>query len=372
MSHQVVVYFISGGGFALGLFSSALLIARRGALGQADRVLAALLLVCAVNAVHPMLSVLAPLLMPHDVYGVFEPTEFLFGPLIYAYFRSLLFKPHYLRARLLLHALPMALSVLVYALTYGNGGGQSAARLIPLVLWACLLAQMCAYLIPGWHLVHVYQAGLRDERSSTRGIDLGWLHWFSALVLALVLSTGIVMVLLAAGAARTLSRDYLALSVSAVTAILGFRGLLQVSEPAREVMEHQETVPSASRRPGSIPIVKPPLDAAAAGVLQERLRAYMEKDKPFLDPELSLVSLAARLGVGRNQLSWVINNLEGKRFFDYINTFRVQAVVEMLKDPSRSGEKLIGLAFDAGFNSKPTFNAVFKKHTGRPPSDFRV
>jgi AraC-like DNA-binding protein len=369
MSHQVAVYFISGGGFALGLFSSAVLVARRGVLGQADRVLAALLLVCAVNAVHPMLGVLFPRLMPHDVFGVFEPTELMFGPLIYAYFRSLLFKPHHLRARLLLHALPMALSILVYVLASGYGGDQPAARLIPLVLWACLLVQMLAYLVPGWQLVHVYQAGLPDERSSTRGIDLGWLHWFSALVLALVLSTGAVMVLLAAGAASTLSRDYLALSVSAVTAILGFRGLLQVHEPAREVMEHREAVPSA--RP-SVGPVKPPVDAAAAGVLQERLREYMEKERPFLDPELSLVSLAARLGVGRNQLSWVINNLEGKRFFDYINTFRVQAVVEMLKDPSRSGDKLISLAFDAGFNSKPTFNAVFKKHTGRPPSDFRV
>lgn len=371
MSHQVLVYFISGGGFALGLFSSALLIARKGALGQADRVLASLLLVCAINAVHPMLGVLASHLMPQDVFGLFEPTEFLFGPLIYAYFRSLLFKPHRLRARLLLHALPLVLSVLVYALTNGFAGGQPAARLIPLVLWACLLVQMFAYLIPGWHLVHVYQAGLRDERSSTHGIDLGWLHWFSALVLALVLSTGIVMVLLATGAASTLSRDYLALSVSAVTAILGFRGLLQVREPAREVMEHQQTVPAAQPAAGISP-VKPPLDAAAAGALQERLREYMQKEKPFLDPELSLVSLAARLGVGRNQLSFVINNLEGKRFFDYINTFRVQAVMEMLKDPSRSGEKLIGLAFDAGFNSKPTFNAAFKKHTGRPPSDFRV
>ncbi len=84
------------------------------------------------------------------------------------------------------------------------------------------------------------------------------------------------------------------------------------------------------------------------------------------------MGLAAILGVGRNQLSWVINNLEGKRFFDYVNGFRVQAVVEMLKDPGRAGQKLLTLAFDAGFNSKPTFNAAFKKHTGRPPSMFRV
>ena len=156
MSHQVVVYFISGGGFALGLFSSALLLARRGALGQADRVLAALLLVCAVNAVHPMLRVLAPHLMPQNVFGVFEPTEFLFGPFIYAYFRSLLFRPHHLRPRLLLHALPMALSILVYALTSGYGGDQPAARLIPLVVWAFLLVQMAIGALPSAPLSSLY------------------------------------------------------------------------------------------------------------------------------------------------------------------------------------------------------------------------
>ena len=365
MSHQALVYFISGGGCAIGLFASTLLVARRSALVQADRVLAAILFVCAINAVHPMLGVLAPGLVGQDAVGVFEPTEFLFGPLIYAYFRTLLFKPHRPRAVQLLHALPMIGSIVVYVLVSRISGRPSAASPVALIVWACLLLQMLAYLLPGWHMVHAYRSGLPDARSNTSGIDLGWLSWFSALVLALVVRTGVVMGFLVANLGTMFSRNFLSLSVSAVTAVLGVRGLLQVREPAREVMELRVTSPAPLS-------VKPPLDSAAASALQRRLRTFMVEGKPFLDPELSLVRLAVRLGVGRNQLSWVINNLEGRRFFDYVNAFRVQAVMDMLKDPARSGEKLISLAFDAGFNSKPTFNAAFKKHMGRPPSDFRV
>jgi AraC-like DNA-binding protein len=365
VGHDSLVYFLSGGGFALGLFGSTLLIVRHSALGRADRVLAALLIVCSLNIAHPLLGVLVPGLLPADTFGVFEPSEFLFGPLIYAYFRSLLFRTHRLRAAHLLHALPATLSIVVYTMVSGIGASLATTARISVIVWACLLAQMLAYLLPGWRLVHAYRRALPDARSNLRGIDLGWLSWFSALVLALVVSTGVVMGFLVADLGTAPSRAYIALSVSAVTAALALRGLLQVREPAREVLQG----PAAGTLPAT---ARPPLDTQAAAGLQERLRRCMAEERPFLDPELSLVGLAARLGVGRNQLSWVINNLEGKRFFDYVNAFRVQTVVEMLKDPEKSGEKLLSLAFDAGFNSKPTFNAAFKKHTGRPPSDFRV
>ncbi len=91
---------------------------------------------------------------------------------------------------------------------------------------------------------------------------------YSALVLALVVSTGVVMGFLVADLGVAFSRNYLALSVSAVTAILGFRGLLQVRVPAWEVLGAPE-----SRH--VVTTAKPPLDAPAATELQERLRHCM-------------------------------------------------------------------------------------------------
>lgn len=116
---------------------------------------------------------------------------------------------------------------------------------------------------------------------------------------------------------------------------------------------------------------KAALTPEEAAELQARLERAMETDRLYLDAELSLSDLAERLGVARNQLSYVINQRLGKSFYDLVNGYRVGEVLRLIQDRSRRKDKLITLAFDAGFNSKPTFNAVFKKLTGLTPSEYR-
>ena len=68
----------------------------------------------------------------------------------------------------------------------------------------------------------------------------------------------------------------------------------------------------------------------------------------------------------------MINQSFGRNFYDFVNGYRVREVLRLMEDGSRADDKMLTLAFDAGFNSKPTFNAVFKKITGRTPSDYRL
>jgi AraC-like DNA-binding protein len=68
----------------------------------------------------------------------------------------------------------------------------------------------------------------------------------------------------------------------------------------------------------------------------------------------------------------VINQNFNRNFYDFVNEYRVREVLRLMEDSSRVNDKMLTLAFDAGFNSKPTFNAVFKKITGRTPSDYRL
>ena len=97
----------------------------------------------------------------------------------------------------------------------------------------------------------------------------------------------------------------------------------------------------------------------------------MDSQRPYLDPDLSLPSLAERLGLARNTLSYVINQRLGRNFYDFVNEYRVKEVKRLMEDPARRDHKLLAIAFDAGFNSKPAFNAVFRKMTGLTPSDYR-
>ncbi len=107
----------------------------------------------------------------------------------------------------------------------------------------------------------------------------------------------------------------------------------------------------------------------------ERIRAQlvraMEVDELYLDPDLRLSDLGERLGVTRNQLSYVINKTLKKNFYDFVNEYRVRRVLDLMKEQSYDDKKIIALAFDAGFNSKPAFNTVFKKYTGVTPSAYR-
>lgn len=102
----------------------------------------------------------------------------------------------------------------------------------------------------------------------------------------------------------------------------------------------------------------------------QKLVTFMETEKPFLNPELNLIELSNALGMSRAQVSQLINSGLGKNFNDYINQFRVNAVKEMLRAGRQEELSLLGIAYDCGFNSKATFNRVFKKLTGTSPSAY--
>jgi len=97
----------------------------------------------------------------------------------------------------------------------------------------------------------------------------------------------------------------------------------------------------------------------------------MTKEKPFLNGNLSLVSLAASLNANPKVLSYVINEHMHKNFNDYINDWRIEEVKIRLNDKAYGHLKMISIAFDCGFNSKSTFNLAFKKATGLSPSGYK-
>ncbi|WP_154853568.1 tetratricopeptide repeat protein [Cyclobacterium xiamenense] len=113
------------------------------------------------------------------------------------------------------------------------------------------------------------------------------------------------------------------------------------------------------------------LDEAEATEYLRILEGFMETESPFLDPSLSLRSLANQLEMHPNQLSWLLNEKLGKNFNTYINGFRVAHFKKLLTDSGNANISLIGLAYESGFNSKTVFNTVFKKETGLTPKEFQ-
>ena len=97
----------------------------------------------------------------------------------------------------------------------------------------------------------------------------------------------------------------------------------------------------------------------------------METDKLYLNSDLTLRELAEKLSISPHNLSEILNTRLNQSFYDFINRYRVEEVKRRLADNDSDKYSLIAIAFDSGFNSKSSFNTIFKKQTGSTPSQYR-
>jgi AraC-like DNA-binding protein len=96
----------------------------------------------------------------------------------------------------------------------------------------------------------------------------------------------------------------------------------------------------------------------------------MGREQPYLDGELRLSQLAESLDMPAHHLSQVINVTRQQTFFDFINRHRINHAESLLIDPN-SASNMLEIALASGFNSKASFNRIFKKETGMTPSAFQ-
>jgi AraC-like DNA-binding protein len=104
---------------------------------------------------------------------------------------------------------------------------------------------------------------------------------------------------------------------------------------------------------------------------KKRIKTVMANQKPYLDSELKLDDLAGILSIPARHLSQVINVAFDQNFFDFISDYRIQKAKQMLNDKTCKDRTILEILFDVGFNSKSSFNSLFKKKTGMTPSEFR-
>ena len=362
-----LVSIISGGGTLVALFVAAFLIARPEGNRGANLVLSGLMLLFSLSIIYPLLVSAWPALSRTHAVLIIEPFQFLIAPLMGWYFRVLLLPGYRLRPVQLLHGLPFLLIGLLSMMPTPTPDQQRTQVLFPRateILWALLVIQAFLYLVPSVRLLFRYRHSLRDQESNVAGLDLRWLQWFGHLFLVLNTSYAILLVIMLHGPRSFPVRDYLSIALSVLVFVIGQRALLQRPTPVLEGLDANDRSEAAAQQRA---VVGP----AEAEDIKARLVKTMEVEKLYLDPDLRLSDLVERTGATRNQLSYVINKHLGKSFYDFVNEYRIRYVVHLMNERSYDDKKIIAIAFDAGFNSKPAFNSVFKKHTGLTPSEYR-
>lgn len=103
----------------------------------------------------------------------------------------------------------------------------------------------------------------------------------------------------------------------------------------------------------------------------QHLTSYMETQKPYLNPSLTIRNLAEEIEMNYRDLSILINQKLNQHFFDFVNEYRIKEAMGILENPTKKEVTILEILYEVGFNSKSSFNTAFKKHTGKTPTEFK-
>ncbi|MDO9512150.1 MAG: AraC family transcriptional regulator [Bacteroidales bacterium] len=302
------------------------------------------------------------------------PLILLHGPVLWFYIYSLT-KPNFTFRRFhLLHLLPFTGVLLilvkqVYLLPVDVKIDLEITESFK-KMWAYPVVMLCiaistqAYLIWGIFMIRNHQKNIKHIYAETQKLDLSWLK--SLLICSIICYASISAIYLTDYSIQLLpygSMQIVGFSIAALYIFfLGFFGLRQgkvfVNYPNEKVSDKDsnENIPEDLNRAYTNEV--------------KRLLAFMDENKPFLEPSINLTSLSRLLNMNADNLSNILNTQLNMNFFDFINHYRIQEFKVLVKKADLKKHTIIGIAWDCGFNSKATFNRQFKNSTGLTPTQF--
>ncbi|MFN8653270.1 MAG: helix-turn-helix domain-containing protein [Gemmatimonadales bacterium] len=333
---------------------------------------------------------------PH-FFGVGYPLTLLYGPLIYLYAQTAADRDRRLAARDALHLLPFALVVLAGSWIWLLSGEAKVAlyqaiirgERPPLIRLIDPLKYVSgiSYALLTLRFLGRHRERIKESYSSVERVNLRWLLWLGLGATAVWLLALGFQLLESVGIERVARQDdYVSLAIAALVYAIGYMGLRQPEIFRYETAEYP--IPEGAATVAASPAVEAPAVAAGASDeparyersgltpdeadrLKQSLTTVMTQEQPWLDSELTLADLATRLGTTPHKLSEVLNTAVGETFYDFVNGYRVREVQRRLAAGEGKRLTILALALEAGFATKSTFNLVFKKHTGKTPSEYR-
>jgi|GEM_PF-926952 len=380
-----VLVFISGFGIMQAVFLAALLIFHP----RSDRFVNVFLALYISALAIPMMLPIAQRVFNWQIMVFIEPFLTLIGPMLYLYVRSHKETINFQKAwpHFVLFFLCIPLAVYNYR-TIGLRFPPSTA--IPTVVAknpslllpiSIRLVQRVIYYILASRALTSYQRSIRHLFSDTSRIDLRWVRWLVNGNLFLIFVTVFFYVFMIRYPEYF---DWWVLLPSVIVSLYIYmatiRGVTQLTlwqvqpgvskEKVEEKMQEAEEIEALNELPAKS-LREASLGSAKMDEVAARIIVLMEKDKLYQEPELTLLDLATKLQLPSYQVSQAINLSLNKTFYDLINRYRVDEAKRLLLDARTANYTILSVGFEAGFNSKTTFNTVFKKITGLTPTDFR-
>ncbi len=297
----------------------------------------------------------------------------LYGPLLYLYTRSLFYNNFQLARKELLHFVPFAILFITSEVSYQVQPFDEKIHILESIGLHTLPAQFYLiallltihfgiYSIASLRMIKQYKLLALNKFSLYQKVNIDWLSYtiiFFLCLFALSVANNFFEI--------THLEDYHLVALSGIILLLFYfvNRLLFKALNNPEIFNWVEEM--------QMPVAKKATRLSDDKKSSEliALEVYMKEKRPFLNPELTVDWLAAEVKMYPKDLSRLINDQLGQNFFDFVNRYRIGEAQQMLINHPDKKITVLEILYQTGFNSKSSFNTLFKKYTGVTPSEYK-
>jgi len=366
--------------FTIGIFMSffiAFLLLTKKNKALSDKILAIWVIVIGIHLLNYYLHQMGYWEKYPHLVGIGAPFPLLHGPLLYLYTLYSLRTDASFRRMDYLHFMPTILAYL-YMFNFFffytaeekamiDSGESSDFAVFTAILLVAFIISGITYPILAYRLTRKHKRKVDNNFSYEEGINLRWLQNCIYAIGIVYIIAGVVIVL-RNGLDVTFSFNVDYVFYSILILFIFYMGYFGIRHQDMFTNNMETPVPMQSQIPTEEKYKKTGLKDQKINELHKELLSFMDANKPYLDPKVSLSGLADQLNISTNQLSQVINQKEQVNFHDFINQYRTEEFIRRASE--NTSFSLLAHALDSGFNSKSSFNSVFKKQKGMTPSQF--
>lgn len=350
-------------------FFSGLLISTKKPVTTANRLMAAWLFLICFELIFALIN--STLLAMYS----FPFVAFTYGPLLFLYVKFMTNQDRRFNWLSLLHFIPFVVFFTVSVVfrsqplldDLGNFFVPDRFISLRIVYGTCFFLSVTIYSVLTFIEIKKHQANLKNLISYTSGVIT--LNWLKIISISFYATYFILFIL----GGLNMIGNYIPFDpyfvmfgfLTLFSFVYSFYGIKQPVIFGQELKQNDEDKKEAEK------YIKSGLRESQAMDHLQKLILYVEEKKPYLDRDLSIHDLSLMTGIPRHHITQVLNEKYKKNFFTFINEYRVKEVIERFSNPKNNQYTILAIAFDAGFNSKATFNSIFKSQTGMTPSEFR-
>ena len=339
---------------------------------KSGRILALLILIPSFNLTNYLIFSTGWFTSFHYLAYLNYPFLFLIGPIFYFYIHSLIEPSLSLKKRHLSHLVLFVVAIFYHFPFYLLPASQKIAQIERLVQGDFLPVPWQTRLYIFVHslqtLLYIYYAFILIEKERSEYPRLSerkknyftWLQKFNSIFAFYWFANFLTLTLLSFTIGLSIKADYIIMISSAfIINLLAYFALTHNKIFVDFFLSRESNKYKKSSHS----------DAELRKILSS-ITKHMEEKKPYLNPELKLSDLAEQLSVSPNIISQAINSVLKINFYEFLQEYRFKEMEKKLKDPASANLTILGVALESGFNNKNTLNRVFKKYTGKTPSQF--